>query len=199
MKLDRELLTRMGSKRAFSLPALIAGLILLTFSLSLFIAPATLPPGSIDLGESGTNLPDEKRNITKDMPSFQRAIYNLGDASCHQKASRSFFINGNQMPLCSRCIAIYLGLAIGVLIMAFLYFDPELWMFLVGLGPMAVDGGGQTILGLWESTNLIRVATGLPAGIVSGIALGYIISTVYFDVKAWRAEKRMERSYSKKP
>jgi len=45
---------------------------------------------------------------------------------------------------------------------------------LFGLVPIAVDGLGQ-LFGLWESTNLIRVLTGLPAGFVCGLAVGVIV------------------------
>jgi len=40
--------------------------------------------------------------------------------------------------------------------------------------PIGVDGIGQ-LFGFWESTNLVRILTGLPAGIICGIAIGIII------------------------
>ena len=188
MRMDR-IVSRIKRHYFFSLPTLIAGVVLTIFALLFFIAPATLPPGSVDLGEEGTTIPDEKTNITKDMPPFQKWAYEFGDATCHQKASRSFFINGNEMPLCARCATIYLGLAIGTLITAFMFFELKIWIFLIGLAPMAIDGIGQTILGLWESTNLLRVLTGLPAGLVSGIAVGYIITTIYVEIRLKRYEE----------
>jgi uncharacterized membrane protein len=45
---------------------------------------------------------------------------------------------------------------------------------LVSLVPIGVDGVGQ-LLGFWESTNVIRFITGLPAGIICGVAIGIII------------------------
>ena len=41
-------------------------------------------------------------------------VYSSGDRLCHQRADRSLFLNGNEMPFCSRCTAIWFGLAIGL-------------------------------------------------------------------------------------
>jgi uncharacterized membrane protein len=45
---------------------------------------------------------------------------------------------------------------------------------ILSLIPIGVDGTGQ-LFGFWESTNLVRILTGLPAGIICGIAIGVII------------------------
>lgn len=165
----------------FVWPNLVLGAVFMAVALSFFIAPATLPPNSVNLGDNGTTMPNEKTNITSKMPPFQRAIYNFGDATCHQKSSRSFFINGNQMPLCARCTAIYVGMPVGILVFAFLCFEVKWWMLVLGLVPIGIDGVGQTILGLWESTNLMRVLTGFPAGFITGIMIGFLVSTLYIE------------------
>jgi uncharacterized membrane protein len=165
----------------FSPLALGIGLFLLAFALVVTLIPASLPRGSVHLGEDGTNYPREKAEQTSDMPAFQHAIYAFGDASCHQKESRSFHIIHNQQPLCARCTAIYIGFAAGALFLAFFRLEIKFWHFVVFLLPMAVDGGGQTILGLWESTNLSRLVTGLLAGVITGAALGYVINEISLD------------------
>ena len=40
-------------------------------------------------------------------------VYGFGDLNCHQKHERSWEINDNQMPVCTRDVGIFLGLAIG--------------------------------------------------------------------------------------
>jgi predicted membrane protein DUF2085 len=39
-------------------------------------------------------------------------VYGLGSALCHQLSERSFHIWGAQMPVCARCMGIYVGAAI---------------------------------------------------------------------------------------
>jgi uncharacterized membrane protein len=104
-------------------------------------------------------------------------MYSSGDRLCHQQAYRSLFFNGNQMPFCTRCTAIWLGITIGLgFIMLFTYelTGTFLAALLISLIPIGIDGVGQ-LLGFWESTNLIRFLTGLPAGIICGVAIGIII------------------------
>lgn len=104
-------------------------------------------------------------------------IYSSGDRLCHQQATRSLFLNGNQMPYCTRCTAIWLGIAIGLVFITFFVLELSgifVASFLLGLIPIGIDGIGQ-LLGFWESTNLIRFLTGLPAGIICGVAIGIII------------------------
>ena len=84
------------------------------------------------------------------------------------------------MPYCSRCTAIWIGLALGLGFMVFYRIELDmrfLLVMLIGLLPILVDGGGQ-LFGFWESTNLIRVVTGASAGILSGITVGVIIDEV---------------------
>ena len=113
-----------------------------------------------------------------EMPVPWGSIYSCGDSLCHQKESRSFFINANQMPFCARCTAIWLGIVIGLFFML-LYNIPLSDKFVIvmiaGLIPIGFDGIGQ-LLGFWESNNIIRVATGLPIGIICGIAIAMIIN-----------------------
>jgi uncharacterized membrane protein len=134
-----------------------------------------LPEGSItDL--SGMTGVSDNQKIIDDLPFPGGAIYGCGDRLCHQKAERSFFINGNQMPFCSRCTAIWLGIAIGLGFMVFYKINlNEKFIFLIfiGLFPIGIDGLGQ-LFGLWESSNIVRVVTGLLVGTVSGIAVGVI-------------------------
>jgi len=158
------------------------------------LGPIFLPTGSVTDLSGLTALSDNEDEIRK-MPVPYNTIYSIGDRLCHQKADRSFFINDNQMPFCARCTAIWLGLAVGIFFMIF--FEIKLsekifFMILIGLFPLGIDGVGQ-LLGLWESTNLIRFLTGLLTGIVSGIALGVIID----ELKTIFTQKSKLKEYFK--
>jgi len=150
--------------------------IFLFFLLMQIICPLCLSNDSFkDL--SGSSLIDDNNLEIKEMGFPCNGIYSIGDRLCHQKADRSFFINGNQMPFCARCTAIWLGITIGVFIMIFIKIELTikfLLIFLLSLIPLGIDGVCQ-LFGFWESSNLIRFLTGLFTGIISGIAIGLII------------------------
>ena len=137
-------------------------------------------------------------------------VYGFGDLNCHQKHERSWEINGNQMPVCTRDVGIFLGLTIGAALFgwrglnrwtvrdSFLSVFPDsrlegvylsdrrmlamLAVIGIGLTPMAVDGFMQ-MLTEYESNNPLRVATGFAAGIVVGwwFSAALCARTKYFD------------------
>ncbi|BAU27758.1 putative membrane protein [Aneurinibacillus soli] len=97
---------------------------------------------------------------------------------CHRKPSRSFFINGKQMPLCARCTSIFLGyLAIPFLL--FFYPNTPLYVGFVLQIPILIDGFTQ--LYKWrESTNWLRFITGILSGIGQSAV---IVSISMFIIK----------------
>lgn len=140
-----------------------------------FIAPLALPAGSVSDLSGVVGIPDSEY-ITNNMPFPWSAVYHSGDLLCHQKPERSLFLNGNQMPFCTRCTAIWIGLAVGLGFMLIYTVELQtkfLIAIAISLAPMGVDGIGQ-LFGFWESTNVLRVLTGVPAGMICGIALGII-------------------------
>ncbi len=155
-------------------------LLLFLFTALQFLSPLLMsPPNSIQL-ESGTvGVMDNQEEIeTLSFPSD--FIYSAGDRLCHQKPTRTFILNGNQMPFCSRCTAIWVGITIGLGILTFFHIPLDnrfLFLVIFSLIPIGIDGTGQ-LLGLWESSQLSRVITGSFVGIVCGMALGLIIDEV---------------------
>lgn len=141
-----------------------------------FISPIVLPYNSINDLSGITGFYDNKKMVDK-IPFPIDFLYSSGDIFCHQKSDRSLYINENQMPFCSRCTAIWLGIAIGLGFMVFYAISLNnklLVVIILGILPLAIDGVGQ-LLGFWESTNLIRVITGLITGLICGLAIGVIL------------------------
>jgi uncharacterized membrane protein len=164
--------------------AVLSGLIL--------TAPLALPPGTTgDL--SGAVGTVDNAHTTDAMPAPWNWVYGLGDVACHQRADRSFSLGGNQMPFCSRDLAIYVMIAVGLGACALprsraaraAVLMPW-WGYFVLLAPIAVDGGAQAVLG-WESDHLRRLITGGLAGLAVALALAFI---VYEGRFAWDRAKR---------
>jgi uncharacterized membrane protein len=138
--------------------------------LMVLVAPWTLDSGTVtDL--SGLPSSIDNRSQIEDMNPFAAAIYLLGDFNCHQKVERSLFLNDNQMPFCARDVGIFIGLAFG---MAAMVLRPPRFNLLVLAAlilPILVDGGLQ-YLGVYESTNPLRLITGL----LGGLGVAYFLS-----------------------
>ena len=81
---------------------------------------------------------------------------------CHQRADRSFFINGWQMPVCARC----LGVAISTPIAVILFFIHRISVSVAFImaAVMLVDWTIQFV-GLLPSTNIRRLITGIIGGL----------------------------------
>jgi uncharacterized membrane protein len=171
-------------EKSSRIPIFFIFIIFLIWVLLQFFAPVAVEKGSVKDLSGSTALFDNKQTI-KNMSFPWGAVYESGDRLCHQKADRSFFINDNQMPFCSRCLAIFLGLTIGLGFMIFIKIKLDekfAFILIVSLIPIGIDGVGQ-LFGLWESVNLIRVATGLFVGIMCGIAIGIIVDELSDMIK----------------
>ena len=99
-------------------------IILLGITSSFFLAPAMLPEGYIsEIGEeegsenqaNRINFSGNWSQMIEDGHYFEAAIYYFGDFNCHQLPERSYSINGNQQPVCSRDIGMFLGGTLGAL------------------------------------------------------------------------------------
>lgn len=156
------------------------------YTISLFIAPLTLEPGTVQDLDGNANMIDYSGKWSE-MNPYHRAIYLFSDFNCHQKYYRSYSINENQMPVCARDVGIFIGMSVGFFMMAFvrrktnfkdvlLFFIPNIkqiserkkTLAIFGFGalfvlPMAFDGGIQLVTS-YESINPIRMITGLLFG-----------------------------------
>lgn len=89
---------------------------------------------------------------------------------CHGIRERCLLLFDVPMPICARCVGIYTGLLAGIALFLLLPVLRERTMRIVAflaVTPLAIDGFTQ-LAGLRESTNPLRLST----GIVAGLALG---------------------------
>lgn len=96
---------------------------------------------------------------------------------CHGKVERCLDLFGVPMPICARCVGIYAGMLAGIVAFWAVPLLRERVMRTVAfvcVVPLAIDGLTQ-LAGLRESTNDLRIATGLVAGLAFGL---WILSAV---------------------
>jgi uncharacterized membrane protein len=99
------------------------------------------------------------------------AIYRGFSVLCHQRPDRSYFIDGHEFGVCSRCTGIYFGFALTLLAYPLVRSlrttttPARKWLLLAAL-PLVIDFS-LTFFGLWENTHTSRLVTGLLLGSVA--------------------------------
>jgi uncharacterized membrane protein len=96
---------------------------------------------------------------------------------CHGIPERCLEIFGTPMPICSRCVGIYAGMLLGIVAFWAVPLLRERVMrafAFAAVTPLALDGLTQ-LAGLRESTNALRIATGIIAGLAFGL---WVLSAV---------------------
>jgi uncharacterized membrane protein len=96
---------------------------------------------------------------------------------CHGIPERCLELFGVPMPICARCVGIYTGMLAALVLFAAVSIPREIVMrrvAYVAAVPLAIDGLTQ-LAGLRTSTNPLRIATGLIAGLAFGL---WILSAI---------------------
>ncbi|WP_124728776.1 DUF2085 domain-containing protein [Staphylospora marina] len=97
---------------------------------------------------------------------------------CHRRPDRCLHFRGKPMPICARCLSMLLGYLF-ILPLLFLPTLPWWWGLLLQI-PMLIDGFTQK-WGWRESTNVLRVVTGL----LSGLGLSILVVWGARTLTAW--------------
>ncbi|MFP3871562.1 MAG: DUF2085 domain-containing protein [Candidatus Aenigmatarchaeota archaeon] len=186
---------------------LVLFIVVLFYTISLFIAPLTLEPGTVEGLDGAANQVDYEEKW-EELPLYHRLVYHFSDFNCHQRHYRSYYLNGNQMPVCARDVGIFIGFSAGFLLMTFvrggkefkdqilglINIDPKISemkkrAILLALGavfvlPIALDGGIQLVTD-YESFNELRTVTGL----IFGFGFSIFVSALLLSVApVWEYE-----------
>jgi len=145
------------------------------------VSPFLVPSGTLKDLSGSVSVKDNIAQF-KDLAPLPKAIYSIGDVECHQIASRSYFLNGNEMPFCSRDVGLFIGLAGSFGLVAFYRLRLNPLLLMLGLVPMGLDGGIQ-LLTDYESNNPLRLATGIIAGVALSLILAQFIFAMHDDTK----------------
>ena len=116
-------------------------------------------------------------------------MYGLGSFICHQLPERSFHLAGFQLPVCARCVGIYLGVSGGAAC-AWMWhgsraFPPMTsrdmrWVVAVAAAPTLLTVALETV-GVWFPSNNARALAGVPLGGLVGLVVMNALATLHYD------------------
>ncbi len=98
-------------------------------------------------------------------------LRHIGSFVCHQISDRTLHIVGHSLPLCARCTGIYSGFLLGIIYHMLIGSRknsqlPPMKILLTSIGfiMLLIADGLAFQLGLWNSTNYMRLLLGLLCG-----------------------------------
>lgn len=129
------------------------------------------------LAGTGSALPLAFPWIVSNLPALGLGIALFFSQLCHQDPNRSFVLAGATLPVCARCLALYLGGFVGIAAYPLLILcprhGPRMTRFLIiSFGLIALDVG-LDVAGLWENTFITRSLTGAFFGGACGIVVSF--------------------------
>lgn len=163
-------------------PLALAALVLVTglWIAALVTAPLVEPwnGGTLEPRHPGTQAPRHPGT----QEALSSAVYAAGSLVCHQRPDRSFHVDGAQLPVCARCLGLYVGGLGGALA----------WAWFAGVGRRARPRADATArsqaprralvlaaiptiatvatatLGWWDPDNVVRALAAVPLGTAIG-------------------------------
>ena len=113
-------------------------------------------------------------------------IFAIGRVICHQQPERSFFLEGNQFPVCARCTGLYVSAAAGLAGWVAakaasrwrpLSFDRRLAIRMIVIGgiPTAVSLA-TGLAGVWDGSNVTRALVAVPLGASAGAIVAAVFT-----------------------
>lgn len=115
-------------------------------------------------------------------------FYFLFSPVCHQIPSRSFFIFGHSLAVCSRCLGVYSGILGGTILFPFFrgfsrLILPKTRIFILFSLPIATDAMGN-LLHLWRTSAELRFVTGFIWGVI--LAFYLVVGITDLSFRLWK-------------
>jgi uncharacterized membrane protein len=111
-------------------------------------------------------------------------IYLAGSVVCHQLPERSFFLDGQQFPVCARCTGLYAsglaGLAGWFVIKLTRGWRPMVVPPRVALAMVAITAAPTALslltgaLEVWDGSNVTRALLAIPPGLAAGVVVAAV-------------------------
>jgi uncharacterized membrane protein len=111
-------------------------------------------------------------------------LYAAGSVICHQLPDRSFFLDGQQLPVCARCTGLYLSGAGGFIGWVAIKLArgrrpmavrPRVALLIVAAAavPTVLSVASGT-LGVWDGSNVTRALFAIPLGLAAGAVVAAV-------------------------
>ncbi len=119
-------------------------------------------------------------------------IYTVYSPFCHQAPDRSMSCFGYPLSVCTRCLGIYSGILLGLVLYPFIrgwrqVRVPKNRTFFILSAPIVLDTAANFIK-LWHSPNPVRLTTGL----LWGVPLPFYFITGVVDFLRQRRKRRLD-------
>lgn len=108
-------------------------------------------------------------------------LYAVGALICHQQPERSFHLGGAQLPVCARCLGLYIGAAVGLVTWTFIARRRRSpWMARHAIVAVSVTGAPTLLtvltawLGVGDPSNAWRALVAVPLGVAGGLVSGAV-------------------------
>jgi uncharacterized membrane protein len=117
-------------------------------------------------------------------------VYGIGSFVCHQIPERSFHLAGFQLPVCARCLGIYLGASAGA---GVVWMRASSGQRLISIAPvtarrLAVAAAIPTLVTvalefarIWYPSNIARALAGVPLGAMIALVVMSALATLHYD------------------
>ena len=125
------------------------------------------------------------------LPGWAGAVvYGIGSFICHQIPERSFHLAGFQLPVCARCLGIYVGgsAGAGFVWVRAISVQPFVPLTPVVLRRIAVAAAIPTLMtvalevaGFWYPSNVTRAVAGFPLGVMVALVVMSALATLHLD------------------
>lgn len=132
--------------------------------------------------------------LMSNLPGLGVAVSLFFSQLCHQDPARSFAFAGIALPVCARCLALYIGGFLGMA--GYPLFAHQLrrsqtlkWLLAVSFVLMLLDAGLDRT-GIWRNTFLSRSASGALFGTMCGVLVSVAIQQRQWQGSPFEAEGR---------
>jgi uncharacterized membrane protein len=108
--------------------------------------------------------------LKKNSSPLSGFLYVVFSPTCHQIPSRCFYAFGHPLAVCARCLGVYSGFLLGMVIFPLTkgfskISMPKVKTLIILSIPILIDVTGN-LLGLWASSDWVRLATGIVWAII---------------------------------
>jgi uncharacterized membrane protein len=108
------------------------------------------------------------------------AAYLAGSLICHQLPERSFHLGGAQLPVCARCVGIYAGVALAIVMARRVRWSASRTAVAVAAVPTMATVLLEWV-GLWHTSNAVRFSAGVPLGASVALVVVNAWAKVHYD------------------